>query len=114
MSDRIVVDVEGMREVAAAIDTKRQEIFNTYVSDVGSVLNLSRECFKVSGLDYDSVKSSFDNVFNSLDERLSSLSGALTNRIIPKYENSSRSISTMFNQTFADQMRSTMSIMNER
>ena len=110
MNDKIVVNTEGIREVALNIDKKRQEIINIFNQDINNILNLSENCFKVSGLNYSDVKSSFNSVFNQLDERLSALTKVLNEKIIPMYENSSNNIRSMFNNNFAEDMKKTFKV----
>ncbi len=108
----IQVNTAEMRRIASNIDTKKNEILDIYNNKVKPILESSQDCLKVSGLSYDSVVSSFNNVFNTLNEQLSSLTDALTTKIIPKYEESSNAVASMFNNEFAEQMNSTLSVMN--
>ena len=85
---------------------------NTFTSKILPVLNSSEECLKVSGLNYEEVQKSFNDVFNKLDGRLTDLSRALTDKIIPGYENASDVIRQMFNTEFAEELQKALSIMN--
>ena len=74
MNSQMVVKTEEIRNIARNIDNKRETIYNIYKSDVVSILNSSRECIKISGLNYDEFMNSFNDLFNSLNEQLKNLS----------------------------------------
>lgn len=112
MNDKLLVNVNGIIDVAKSIDNKRNDIMSLYNNDILSVLNQSSECFKVAGMDYDGVKKSFASVFNTLDERIKTLTSLLTDTIIPKYQNTSNVISSMFNEQFAVEMNEIIKKMN--
>ena len=82
MSEQVLVKTEDIRLIAKNIDTKREEINTIYKNEVLPVLNSSEDCLKVSGLKYDDVSNSFNNLFNSLDEHLGKLSKVLVEQII--------------------------------
>ena len=112
MSNNMLVKADDIRLIAKNIDSKREEINTIYKNEVLPVLNSSEDCLKVSGLKYDDVSSSFNNLFNSLDEHLSKLSKVLVEKIIPGYEASSAVIKQYFNSQFAEQLTAAMAKMN--
>lgn len=112
MSEQVLVKAEDIRLIAKNIDTKREEINTIYKSEVLPVLNSSEDCLKVSGLKYDDVSKSFNDLFISLDEHLGKLSKVLVEQIIPGYEASSAIIKQYFNSEFAEQLTAAMAKMN--
>ena len=111
-NDTISIDIEKVREVARGIDSKREEMHNTYASKVQPLLKSIEECLTVSGVSYDEIISSFDGVFNGLDKNLSNLYSALNDKIIPQYEESMSVVTRIFNNDFASELRSVLSRMN--
>lgn len=112
-NDRSIVNKDGIIQIAQNIDSRRQDIMDVYKSKILPILQSSSECLSVSGLDYEDVIKSFDNVFNSLDTQITDLYRALTDKIIPSYENSSNIIRQLFNSEFAEELSKILSIMNQ-
>ena len=112
MSD-IKINTNEVRAIANRLDSKKEEMLNVYKSRLVPLLKSSEECLKVSNLSYDEIINSFDNVFNSLDQRMTDLTSVLKNRIIPEYENAANAISNSFNNSFAEEMRSILSQMRK-
>ena len=113
MNQNIFVDTDAIRVVAKNIDDKRQEIDTIYKNRMIPVLQQCAEYLKVSGLNYDDVSSSFNKVFESLNNQLNELTGALTEKIIPSYENASSIIKQAFNNEFAEELKTALNIMNK-
>ena len=112
MSD-IKINTGEVRAIADRLDSKKEEIISVYRSRLLPLLKSTEECLKVSSLSYDEVFNSFDSVFNTLDHRMTELTSILKNKIIPEYENSASAISSAFNNTFAEEMRSILSQMRK-
>ncbi len=112
MSD-IKINTSEVRTIANRLDSKKEEMMNTYKNRLVPLLKSSEECLKVSSLSYDEVISSFDSVFNTLNQRMTELTDILKNKIIPEYENSANVISQSFNNNFAEEMRSILSSMTK-
>lgn len=112
-NDKSIVSKEGIIQIAQNIDTRRQEIYDVYKTQIVPILKSSEECLSVSGLNYDDVIKSFENVFNSLNTQITDLYKALTDKIIPNYENTSNIIRQLFNSEFAEELSGILSTMNE-
>jgi uncharacterized protein YukE len=109
----ININTAEVRAIANSLSSKKEELNNIYRSRLAPLLRSIDEYLRVSGLSYDEVVSSFDNVFNSLDQRMGDLSGILINKIIPEYENAAAAINNSFNNTFANEMRTVLATMKK-
>ena len=109
----VKINTTEMRNIADNIRGWNEEIWSIVVQKVRPILESSKDCLTVSGLSYDEVITSFNNVFDTLDNQLSSLSEVLTNKIIPKYEQSENVVANMFNKDFAAEMTKLMGEMNK-
>ena len=107
------VRTEDMKIVASNINSKREEISKIFKTKLLPILETSKECLNVSGLNYDDVIKSYENLFNSLDTQLNKLTDALVNQIIPSYNESSQIITKMFNSDFAKNMQDALTMMNK-
>ena len=87
MNDLVLVDVTELKRVAESIASRRDELMNIYYSMIRPVMQSSKECIDVSGVDFDEIDEIFNNIFNKASNRISDLSNILTNKIIPNYEN---------------------------
>jgi len=98
------VNTSGLKEIANNIATKREEIASLYKDSIVSIINESKDAISVSGINYDDFINKFGNTFNTLDERLASLSDVLVNKIIPNYDDLNVHIKDAFNKEFAEEM----------
>ena len=85
---------------------KSDDIYKLYSKDIKDVLDNSRQCFYVSGLDSDKIISSFDDIYGGLNTQISDLVDLLENEIILRYDELKIAISKMFNDNFSNQMES--------
>ena len=104
MNDKLIVDTDGIRDVANGISGKKEEMLNIYKTQILPMLNSSKDYLDTAGLDFDAVISAFQDVFGSLDGQLGDLSTTLTDKVIPQYEETSAAVTEMFNNQFANDM----------
>ena len=64
---------------------------NVYYSIIRPVMQSSKECIDVSGVNFDEIDELFNSIFFNASNRISDLSNVLTNKIIPNYENINKS-----------------------
>ncbi len=100
----LYVSTEDLRQVANNLNNKKNEIMNIYNSKVKPVMQQSKEAITVSGLNFEEFNRQFNQAFTNLANEIGSLSNALTNKIIPNYNDLSQSIRNAFNNEFANQM----------
>lgn len=112
MATSLYVSADDLRQVAANLQTKKEEILNVYNSKVKAVMEESKEAIVISGLNFDEFNEQFRKAFVNLSDRLDSLSNALTTQIIPQYENLNMSIKKAFNVDFANQMTEILKSLN--
>ncbi len=110
-SENNIIKTADIKQVANNIDKKRDEIYNVYKESILTILNNSQDILKVSGLTYDELIASFNELFTNLDNQLSGLVRFLTNNVITSYEKSSDAIARNFNQKLADQVSKAMAAM---
>jgi len=108
------IQTDQLRTTTQRLIDETMEINNLFQGKVIPTLNACQEDLKVSGLNYDEVQTTFNNVFNSIVNQLNELSDAMENKIIPKYEQAAASISKLFNQDFANQMNTIMNNINKQ
>ena len=100
----LYVKSDDLRGVAASLKQKKEEVSRIYNTYVKSLLAESESAIKVSGVDFNEINTQFQKAFTNLETNLDNLSNALTNQILPKYDNLSISIKNAFNNNFASQM----------
>ena len=100
----LYVKSDELRAVAISLKQKEEKINNIYNNQIKSLLAESEEAIKVSGVDFNEINTQFQKAFTALATNLDNLSNALTNQILPKYDNLSISIKNAFNNNFANQM----------
>ncbi len=91
MNDLVSVDVNELKKVASSIASRRDELMNVYYSIIRPVMQSSKECIDVSGVNFDEIDELFNSIFFNASNRISDLSNVLTNKIIPNYENINKS-----------------------
>ncbi len=109
----LTVSTEELRQVAEDLRNKKEEILNIYNTKIISILEESKEAISASGLNFDDFKSTFSQVFGRIDTKITSLSNALTNTIIPKYDELNSYVGNAFNNDFANQMGELLGKMSE-
>ena len=113
MDQKVIVDAAGLQQVSTRLAENSDKIYSLYTNDIVSVLKASEEELKISGLNFDNVYESFKKMFTGLHSQINELVDALNNTIIPGYEASAQSISSMFNSDFAGQMNDLLGLMNK-
>ena len=91
MNDLVSVDVNELKTVASSIASRRDELMNVNYSIIRPVMQSSKECIDVSGVNFDEIDELFNSIFFNASNRISDLSNVLTNKIIPNYENINKS-----------------------
>lgn len=99
-----VITLAELNQVLSSLKNQRESIRSTYNSMVKEVLESSSYCFSVSGLDYNSILSSFDSTFKQLDSNFEALIDVLENGVIRTYSELAIAIRQMFSVDFANRM----------
>ena len=113
MSDIVNVNIDELKTIATTLKAKNEELYSLYKGEFSSILEDSKSCIKVSGLDFGSMQSSFNTLFTNLNTQLTNLSEVLTNKVIPNYENGAESLKNMFNSDFASAMQDILGEINK-
>lgn len=95
------VSIDSLKEAATKLEKQRSNIMNTYKKKVVPVLDSSKECLKVSGVDTEETKASFNNVYNNLNKKLEKLVSVLNDKVIPNYSELVDILRDLFNKEFA-------------
>ena len=98
------ITVAELRGVVSSLKEQRESIQKTYNSMIKEVIESSSSCFSVSGLDYNSILSSFDSTFKTLDSNFEALIDILENKVIKSYSELTVAIKQMFGTDFANKM----------
>ena len=98
------ITANELKNVLSSLKRQRETIKTTYNSMIKNVLESSSSCFSVAGLDYESIISSFDSTFTSLDSNLGALIDVLENNVIKTYSELVIAIRQMFGTDFANRM----------
>ena len=106
MSDHVTIDIDGLKEIANALKTEKENLDSIYKKDITTILNNSYRCFQKQGINYDSFVDSTQKLFQELDSSMTDVIAVLSNNIIPKYEDVFEEITTSFNNDFASKMNS--------
>ena len=99
------VNTSELQNVAQRLLTEKEEVNNIYNNKVKAIIEASKEAIIASKLDFEDISKQFEIAFTNLETNLLNLSNALSNKIIPQYENLDNSIATSFNSDFANKMR---------
>ena len=100
----LIVNAEDLKLVAKNLYDESTELKNLYNNQVKNAIESSKDAIVVSGLNFDDFNLCFNQAFNNLSSELENFSNALTNQILPKYDNLSTGIRNAFNNEFASQM----------
>lgn len=110
----IRVNTQGVLNAANNIDAKKAQMLEIYQKKILPALQSSEDYLKVSGLSYEEIIASFNQLFGSLDNQLGDFTSTLTTKVIPKYQQSSEIVNQMFNSDFANQMNDILTKMNTK
>ena len=111
-SNSMAISTEELRAVLESLKQQRETISETYNSMIKKVLESSSYCFSVSGLDYSSIISAFDNTFRIIDARFESLINVLENNVIKNYSELTIAIRKMFDSEFASKISELLNFKN--
>lgn len=104
MSSKMIFNSADLKELSNKLKEKNDAIYQLYSKNIKEVLESSRQCFYVSGLDSDKIISSFNDIYGGLNNQISELVNLLDQEIIPRYDELKLAISKMFNDNFSSQM----------
>ena len=107
------VSVEDLRQVANNLLSEKDKISDIYNKKIVSILDNSKDAISASGVNFDEFRTTFSNVFSRLSTNLENLSNALTNEIIPKYNDLNSFVGKSFNVDFANEMNSLLGKINQ-
>jgi len=99
------VSLESLKNAAGKLENQRSIISTAYNEQVAPVLDSSKECLKVSGVDTLQTKAQFDKVYKDLDKQLSGLVSLLNDKVIPSYNELVEALKKLFNNEFASKFQ---------
>ena len=99
------VSIDSLKEAATKLEKQRASIYDTYTSQVVPVLDSSKECLKVSGVDTEETKTQFNKVYDNLNKKLEELVSVLNDKVIPNYTELVEILRTLFNKDFATEFK---------
>lgn len=99
------VSLENLKNAATKLEKQRANIINTYNKKVVPVLDSSKECLKVSGVNTEETKAQFDSVYNNLNKQLKGLVNLLNNQVLPNYTELVEVLRSLFNNDFASKFQ---------
>ncbi len=102
-SDRSMVTIEELRRVLSSLETQKDIIHDTYYNKIKAALESSKDCFRISGLDFATIEQTYDNNFRKIDLEMQKLIAQL-NTAISKYSELTVVIKQLFNKDFASQL----------
>ena len=111
-NNKAYISLGELKSIAKSLETERQQINSTYKSKIIPVLESSKKCFFVAGLDTQEIIENFNSIFNDTDTRLTNLINVLNNNVIAEYSEIAQAITKMFNSDFASKLRSLLNLKN--
>lgn len=96
-SDQVSIKIDEVKKIASTIKENKDKIISEYNNVIVPVLTSSSEYLKVSGLNYDNVRSAFKDLFDLVNSEIVSMTTDLTERVIPNYESLKGKNSNLFN-----------------
>ncbi len=112
--DGAMISTEELKTVLNSLKSQRDIIINEYRNSIKNVLNSSSSCFRVSGINIDTIISIFDDTFNNLDRCFEILIDALENNVIKNYSELAIAIRKMFDDNFASKIMSLLNYRNDK
>ena len=103
-NDSAAISLAELKEVSKSLQSQKDTIHSLYNNNIVSILESTRSCFKVAGIDYSSIENSFRSTYNELDKRYEELINVLNNSVIARYSELSAVIVQMFNTDFASRL----------
>ena len=108
-TDRSKVTVDELKKVSQSLNIQKETIYNTYKTQVKSVLSSSNDFFQISGVDFSNIESSFDTTFNKVNTELESLINKL-DATITSYAELTSVLQQLFNSDLASQLSNLLNI----
>ena len=99
------VSIDSLKEAATKLEKQRSNIMTTYKKKVVPVLDSSKECLKVSGVDSEETKTNFNKVYDNLNKELEKLVSVLNDKVIPNYSELVDILRDLFNKDFATEFQ---------
>ena len=106
------ISIEEVKVVLNNLKAQNELIKNTFKNEIVNVLQLSESCLSVAGLDYSKIYDSLNETFTKVDERFINLINALDGVVIKNYNQTSDTVSKMFNNDFANQLSDLLDVNN--
>ncbi len=103
-NDSSAISLEELKQVSKALQSQKDTIYSLYKKNIVSVLESSRSCFKVAGVDFTNIENTFRSIYTELNRNYESLINVLNNNVIAGYSEVSETIKRMFNKEFATKL----------
>jgi len=106
MSDHVVLDLDGLRIISNSLKQEKSKIEEIFNQDIIEILLNSSECLTEQGINYEEYCEEVGTLFDKFNNSFNDLTDVLSNKIIPRYENLSGDLTSLFNSDFASKMNS--------
>ena len=104
------ISTEELKAVLSSLKNQRDLINSEYNNSIRNVLEKSMGCIQVSGLDYLTIISVFDDTFHSLENNFDRLIDVLENDVIKNYSELAVALKKMFGSDFASRLTELLNI----
>ncbi len=113
-TDTTSISLEELKVLSRALEQQKNSIYNAYKNDIVTVLETTKKCFSISGVDYSNIEQAFNSTFTNLNNGYEALIDVLNNKIIAQYSEVVNSLKQLFNSQFANQLNSILGIVNSK
>lgn len=110
MSDHVILDLDGMKTVSNSLNQEKTRVEEIFNQDIVEILLNSEECLTKQGLNYEEYCGEIGELFDKFNNSINDLTEVLSNKIIPRYENLTGDLTSLFNTDFANKMNSLLEI----
>ena len=100
-NSRTAISLAELKAVASSLQSQKDTMYSLYKNNIVSILESTRSCFKVAGVDYSAIENSFKSTYTELNRRYEELINVLNNDIIAGYTELTSAIVQLFNKDFA-------------
>ena len=100
----VTINSEQITSIANSLKSKSGQIVSKYKEECTSAIQMSSECIKVSGLDFDQFFKALENIYTKVTDRINSLTDFLINNVVAEYESIGSAISNTFTNDLAQSL----------
>lgn len=101
---------DDLRSITNNLIDDTSKISDLYTGTISKAIENCKNDLQVAGLNYDEIQKAFSVLFANLAEKLTELTNAMNNSIIPKYEQTTSLIAKIFNQDFVNEINQYLDI----